>query len=336
MPVEAAAHQPNVARSVQRIVGMLLTASDPQTASAEVVAALADPSGPTPPALTAEEAAERLLRRRAAQPDRLRAAWEAVSDDVAFTDAVAFANNSGLRGEDLASAVIHHESKFHLGLVWLEANRMASNFDGRSPEDLAGWGWLGLRAALRLYEPSRGHRFSTYACFRISGAIRDGVRDENPVPKRLITMQRKVSAAQESLSIELGRVPQLHEVAAHLDITFEKLSTLLPRLSSASSLDEMEATASERGGSVAGMVDDSDPADAALDAARSDAVRDALNLLDEPDRETVRLLLYEGKTMTEARRITGMSDRELRRRLAAGSDLLRDLLADWSPLAAHR
>jgi RNA polymerase sigma factor for flagellar operon FliA len=254
----------------------------------------------------------------------------AVGDDVELDVVLAEALSQGVDAERLCSAVIHYESHFHIGLVWLEANRMAPSFPDHTAEDLAGWGWLGLRVALRKFEPQRGHRFSTYACYRIKGAIRDGVRDEHPVPKRLLTLQRKVQATEEQLSVHLGRVPQLAEVAEHLGETLEHLTRILPRLANAASLDELEAAAAERGGAVPGSVDPTDPADLVIEAERLDAVRAALGTIDPGDAEAVRLLVCEERSMAEARRVTGLSDRELRRRSERGCAQLRHLLADWA------
>jgi DNA-directed RNA polymerase specialized sigma24 family protein len=46
----------------------------------------------------------------------------------------------------------------------------------------------------------------------------------------------------------------------------------------------------------------------------------------------VRLLVCEERSMAEVRRMTGMSDREVRRRAAHGCDELRRLLSDWAPV----
>lgn len=291
---------------------------------------------------------EQLLTRTVAQTGHLRAeelvastlagdagllllaSVEAPGEEEALEEVVAAGVAGGIDAERICSAVIHYESQFHLGLVWMEANRLAKSFPEHSPEDLAGWGWLGLRTALRRFEPSRGHRFSTYACYRINGTIRDGVRDENPVPKRLVTLQRRVASAEEQLTTSLGRAPHLAEVAEHLEESLETLTRLLPRLSVPASVDELGDPESERTMAIAATVDTRDPADDAVEAVRDIAVRDAMEKLDPQARQAVRLLVWEQRSMAEVRRMTGLSDRELRRHHERGCEELRNHLSNWA------
>lgn len=322
------AHQPHIARTLGRVVFLVSATKSPRRWVDELCQALTSPLVSSPPPATTEEVAVKVLRHHVPAAAVRRMA-DAAGDDAVLDEVVSAAMAAGIDAERLCSAVIHHESQFHLGLVWLEANRMAPSFPDHAAEDLAGWGWLGLRVALRKFDPARGHRFSTYACYRIKGAIRDGVRDEHPVPKRLLTFQRKVSATEEQLALALGRVPQLFEVAEHMGETLEGLTKVLPRLANPASLDEMAAAASERGGSVAGLVSDDDPADLAVESARTAAVQHALAALDPGDADAVRLLVCEQRSMAEARRITGLSDRELRRRSSRGCEQLRGMLVDW-------
>jgi RNA polymerase sigma factor (sigma-70 family) len=254
---------------------------------------------------------------------------------VAVNDVISDLVRRGIDGEAVAWAVIGYESQYHIKLVWLEANRLAARLADRTPEELVGWGWLGLRIALRQFDPGLGYRFSTYACYRIKGAIRDGVRDENPVPKRLLTLQRKIADAENQLGASLGRLPQLAEVAEHLGETLAPLELLLPRLTTPASVDEMLSLSAANGSGVASaLVDDADPADDAVMELRSEAVRAALAELGEAEREAVTLLVWENRSLAEARRMTGLSDRELRHRLDVGSRQLSETLAGWAPTAA--
>lgn len=64
----------------------------------------------------------------------------------------------------------------YLGLVRALAWRIHQQLP-RSVEldDLVGYGCVGLAEAARAYDPSRGHKFSTFAFHRIRGAILDGL-----------------------------------------------------------------------------------------------------------------------------------------------------------------
>ena len=63
------------------------------------------------------------------------------------------------------------------GLVWSLARQIGRRLpESVELEDLVGYGQLGLAEAARDFDASRGVRFSTYAYYRIRGAIYDGLR----------------------------------------------------------------------------------------------------------------------------------------------------------------
>lgn len=255
-------------------------------------------------------------------------AWDEVLAHDGY-DAVVAKNARFGDSAALAWAVIGFESQRHINLVWHQANKLERLFPDRDAADMLALGWMGLRTALRLYDPTLGFSFSTYACTRITGSIRDGVRAENPVPKRLGTFGRKVAAAEEALAHSLGRSPTLDEVAAHLGVTLDELR-IMPRLQAAASIEELEEYASERGGPSSWLVDDTDPADLTVDSMRREAVEAALGRLDPQDAAAVRLLVMEGLRPAEAQVITGEAPRRLRARRERALAALRDELDDWS------
>jgi RNA polymerase sigma factor for flagellar operon FliA len=257
----------------------------------------------------------------------LEGAWHDPIKHRGF-DAVVNEGNTVGDANALSWAIIGFESKRHINLVWHQANKLERVFPDRDASDMLALGWMGLRTALRLYNPALGFSFSTYACTRITGAIRDGVRAENPVPKRLGTFSRKVAAAEEALAHGLGRAPTLSEVAEHLGVHLDELK-ILPRLQTTASIDEMESFSNERGSSPNWLVDDSDPADTAMSILRRDAVDAALATLHPEDAAAVRLLVMEGLRPAEAQEITGEAPRRLRVRRERALAALREQLADW-------
>ena len=64
----------------------------------------------------------------------------------------------------------------HLGLAHLGANRLLHNGSGER-DDLMQEARFGLIRALDSFEPSRGHRISSFAMPRITGQIRHFRRD---------------------------------------------------------------------------------------------------------------------------------------------------------------
>lgn len=228
--------------------------------------------------------------------------------------------------EELCWNVIGYDAQWHVRLIWHEANKLVRVFPDRNSSDLLGWGWQGLHVALRNFDPLRGFRFSTYACQRISGAIRDGVRSENPVPKRLLTFHRKVMKTEETLACELGRAPTMQEIADKMGEDVDTLA-ILPRLNNAASIEEL--TWSDGKVLVSELVESSDPADRAIAAAQRAAIIAAINNLPSTDAEIARLLLLEGLSPSEARERTGVSPRQIRQRWNRSKESLAIALGEW-------
>lgn len=267
---------------------------------------------------------------------RLQRAWDEVAlSALPNSDTVrAQLTASGMDAEALRWALIGFESHAHVRLVWQQAYRLAQTLPDRTAADLLGWGWQGLRVALDKFDPSKGFAFSTYACTRINGAIRDGNRAESPIPKRLTTYVRKVTRTQEALTYRLGRVPSLDELAEALGDEAPGLS-MMSRLAPAASLDELTDPSSERAPLVRTLVDRvADPAEQTVAAAQARAISDALERLPLEERQAVELLVYQGLPVSEVKVLTGANPRQLRARKERGLAALSSHLADWAPVAS--
>lgn len=234
---------------------------------------------------------------------------------------------SGLDGEELIWAVIGFEAQNHIKLIWHETHKIVRRHPDRSPEDLFGWGWLGLRTALRAYDPALGFRFATYACQRISGAIRDGIRSEQPLPKRLTTFARKVSRIEEELVGELGRSPTLEEVALRLH---EKVDTLriLPRLIPAAPLEDPNSSTSTT--SWPSTPEEADPAEIVVQHARADDVRRAIAALPAEEATVVNLLYFEGLSIPQIAARMSITPRQVRSRMNRAHEQLVLPLSCWA------
>jgi RNA polymerase sigma factor FliA len=238
-------------------------------------------------------------------------------------EARATLTSEGIDAERLCWAVVAVEARRHVPLVLKEANRAARNWPDRGADGLIGYAWQGLRLALYNYDPERG-MFSTYACPRIRGAIRDGIRAESHLPKRLTTFVHKVERARESLTHTLGRHPSLEEVAQSLDMGYEKLNAMR-HLGAPVSLNDLV----DRDGAFT-VVAEEDPEAAAIEAARREDVARALDSIDQDDAGVVRLMVLEGLGVGECQLRTGMSARQLRQRRERGLAALGELLGEWA------
>ena len=88
--------------------------------------------------------------------------------DAAEATASAAADTAGMGPEQLIFAC----QGLVRSLAWRFAQRLPRNVE---LDDLIGYGQVGLAQAARDFDPARGVRFTTYAYYRIRGAIMDGL-----------------------------------------------------------------------------------------------------------------------------------------------------------------
>lgn len=105
----------------------------------------------------------------------------------------------------------------HVQLVRYVANRMLPGLHASVElNDLISYGMFGLIGAIERYDPTREAKFSTFATYRIQGAIQDELRSQAWEPKGLRSQFRKAQQALGELEHSLGRAPSETEVAEYL------------------------------------------------------------------------------------------------------------------------
>lgn len=91
-------------------------------------------------------------------------------------------------------------------------------------EDLMSDGMLGLLDAVDKFDPSRGVQFEAYASTRIRGAIIDGLRSMDWVPRSVRSMSQQITQAAEMLTRSLNRQPTVVEIAGFLGCSVQDVS----------------------------------------------------------------------------------------------------------------
>jgi RNA polymerase sigma factor for flagellar operon FliA len=94
-------------------------------------------------------------------------------------------------------------------------------------DDLVQNGMIGLLDALGRFEEGMGAQFETYAAQRIRGAMLDGLRDNDWVPRGVRREMRRVEEAIHKLEHEHGRPPSEGELAAALGMAIAEYQKLL-------------------------------------------------------------------------------------------------------------
>ena len=94
-------------------------------------------------------------------------------------------------------------------------------------DDVIQTGMLGLLDAVNRYEESHGAQFETYAAQRIRGAILDGLRQADWLPRSFRRDLRRIEVAIGKLEQRLGRAPSEQAVADELGVTLTDYQKML-------------------------------------------------------------------------------------------------------------
>jgi RNA polymerase sigma factor FliA len=205
-------------------------------------------------------------------------------------------------------------------LVKYVAGRMRSRMpDTVQSDDLVSDGLLGLIDALGRFEPARGLTFQTFAVPRIRGAMLDGLRSLDMLPRSVRATATEVQAAQVTLEHRLGRSPNDEEIAVESGLTLRALRDLNSNLSvdKQSSLDAFDLTEQIAAAANGG---DGDP----------DVTEPLLRVIAElAEREQIMIALYyfENLTMGEVGTVLGISQARVSQLLSKATVTLRSKLA---------
>src|SRR5690606_3766977 len=108
-------------------------------------------------------------------------------------------------------------------------------------DDLVSQGVIGLFDALEKFQPDRGVKFETYALARIRGAILDGLRASDWVPRTVRRRARELEQAVAELEGKLGRSATDREIIEALGVSPREYYRWLREVRAANltSLDEI-------------------------------------------------------------------------------------------------
>lgn len=160
--------------------------------------------------------------------------------------------------------------------------RIAHHLMSRLPssvqvEDLVQNGMIGLLDAIDRFEAGMGAQFETYAAQRVRGAMLDGLRENDWLPRSLRRDFRQIEKAIAQLEQENGRPPSESELARSLGVSLAEYQKMLQDARGHQLI------------SLEDLVDDGD--EDFLERHLSDASGDPLAILED---ESFKRLLVQG------------------------------------------
>ena len=223
------------------------------------------------------------------------------------------------QGDKEARDTIFEEN---IGLIWSIVKRFQHR--GVELEDLFQIGSIGLLKAVDKFDLSYDVKFSTYAVPMISGEIKRFLRDDGmiKVSRSLKEVCYKAYLAREKLEKELGRDPQIAEMAGEIGIPQEEL---MMALDSNVEIESLQKTIYQGEGNDIRLIDKlEEKKNRQEESLNRILLEEILGQLTVSERRLIYMRYFQERTQTEMARDLGVSQVQVSRREKKILKRLRD------------
>jgi RNA polymerase sigma factor for flagellar operon FliA len=177
--------------------------------------------------------------------------------------------------------------------------------------DLIQLGVIGLIDACEKFDDAKGSTFQSYARFRIRGAILDGLRHLDFLPRSVRRKRRELLAATQRVEQQQGGAASAEDICEEMDIDQDELAALMESVRGASlaSVEEMtdrgcEVELAEAMGSSAELGPEGE-----LERTETQGmVAEAIGGLPEKERLVLSLYYFDELTMREVGEVLGVTE----------------------------
>jgi RNA polymerase sigma-B factor len=225
----------------------------------------------------------------------------------------------------------------HLGFVRRLAQRYAHR--GETIEDLTQVGCVGLIKAVDRYDGKHKVTLATYAAPNILGEIKRHFRDKGwsvRVPRDVQELNVKLGSVVDHLTSQLGRSPNVEELAEVTDATPEQVVEALEssRAYSTVSLSERSDDPDDESGDPLEALGDED--DGYQLVEQRELLRQGFETLADRERAILHMRFFLGLTQSEIADRVGISQMHVSRLIRQSVDQVRDELGSPEPAIVPR
>lgn len=216
-------------------------------------------------------------------------------------------------GNENSEVIMNEIIQYYMYLVNFHVERIASHLPNNvSKDDIKSFGLLGLYDAINKFEAARNLKFDTYASFRIKGAIIDGLRKEDWLPRTLREKTKKVEKASQSLEQILHRMPTSEEIAKKVDMTKDEVETVVKDalFSNIMSIEEKPKNDNEFNEGIGYTIPDEyafQPEQEIIDQELKMNLVKGIRALNKNEQMVISLFYHEELTLTEIGQVLGLT-----------------------------
>ena len=177
-------------------------------------------------------------------------------------------------------------------------------------DDVIQSGMMGLLDAARRYQVSEGAQFETYAVQRIRGAMLDGLRQCDWLPRGVRRNLRQVEKMISRLEQEQGRPPTEAELAKALDMTLPDYQHLLQEARGYQIVSYEDFTADEEDSFLERHATghDGDPLEVLEERSLRDSLIAGIDALPEREKTVMGLYYEQELNLREIGEVLGVSE----------------------------
>ncbi|MEQ6375350.1 FliA/WhiG family RNA polymerase sigma factor [Bacillaceae bacterium S4-13-56] len=204
--------------------------------------------------------------------------------------------------------------KYYIHLVHYHVQRISVALpQSANKDDLFSLGLIGLYDALEKFEMNRDLKFETYASFRIKGAILDGLRKEDWLPRSMRDKTKKIETEYRKLEQELNRTPTIKEIANQLSLPAKEVEDAMKDsfFSHILSIEEKpkEFDSKQREGIGYSLPDETSkqPDEELLYSETVEDLQQGIRQLNQSEQMVVSLFYHEELTLTEIGQVLGLT-----------------------------